>query len=188
MSRLSYEDISKNFYYDESSPSGLRWAIDSGKKSVGDVAGSKSYNKNKTPKCWDVRYSGFLFKAHRIIAILFGITLSDDLVVNHIDCNPFNNLISNLEVVKQTDNMRKCSSHIGLKLQSNNTSSINGVSVITINGIVKSYSASSRDENGERHSINFSVSKYGDTLAKKLAILTREHMIEELKMKGVNYG
>ena len=73
------------FYYDETSPTGLRWNRDvfagrTGKTKIvakGDVAGYFTQNKNGTPKCVDVRADLVLYKAHRIIyEMMIGVDIS----------------------------------------------------------------------------------------------------------------
>lgn len=179
------------FYYDETSPSCLRWLIDSGKMRCCDVAGSKAWsNKEKTkPKCWDIRYNGKLYKAHRIIAMLKFKGLRNDLVINHIDNNPFNNRIDNLEIITQDENMRKCKSHTGRSLQVDNVTGFTGVSVLKRNGVPKYYTASHRCfPEGNQVNYNFSIVKYGNDLALALAKTCREYLIEENNKKGANYA
>ena len=188
MTAINYNEIYENFYYSEDSPSGLRWAVNSGNKYIGDIAGSKSYHKNGTPKCWDVRVHRRLVKVHRIVCLLNGYTLTDKHVVNHKDCNPHNNLIENLEVVNQTTNMRKCKTHINLGLQSNNTTGINGVSSVVKDGCITAYSANIRGADGTKVAFVFSVKRYGTKLALALAKTARDVAIEELEKEGVYYG
>jgi len=108
------------FYYDENSPSSLRWKIKTGTgKSItfpGKIAGSM----NERGK-WLVGYKGKVYIASIVVWTLFN-TLEDGLVIDHIDHNPSNNKIDNLRQVTQKVNTRN-----KIK-QSNNTSGITGVS------------------------------------------------------------
>lgn len=189
MTKIKWSDI---FYYDETSPSGLRWLINSGKKFCGDVAGSKSWSdKEKTkPKCWDVRYNKKLYKAHRIIyEMLNEMNIDNKLVINHIDTNPFNNKIENLELISQDKNIRKCKSHLGISLQSNNSTGVNGVSVVKKDAKVVSYVSSHRDyPDGKNVVFHFSTSRYGEELAFLLASTCREFFIKKCNEKGADYA
>jgi hypothetical protein len=101
-------------YYDEESPSGLRWKIDikvlKHKKrklvSKDSVAGTRQYRKTGKPKAWVVTYCGVQYPAHRLVMVLFGASLSNSEVVDHLDRNPFNNLKSNLRIKSVSENNR----------------------------------------------------------------------------------
>jgi hypothetical protein len=116
---LSYEFCSKLWYYDPTSPSGLRWLVDrNGKVSIGDVAGSILPNKY-----YAVETNKIGYRAHRIVYVLNTKTdLSVDVVIDHIDSNPSNNKIENLQAVTRQKNSSKKSKH------NNNTSGHTGVS------------------------------------------------------------
>ena len=70
---LSFEEFDEVFYYDETSPSGLRWKVDRFKNkgaklfSAGDVAGNKRYLPNGKPRCWSLKFNGCPHMVHRII-------------------------------------------------------------------------------------------------------------------------
>ena len=112
------------FYYDEESPSGLRWNTDrySGKGlkiknvSEGDVAGSIG-----SSGYYSVRYLGRLTLCHEIVVRLHGIDLPESHCVDHIDGNKTNNSISNLRVIERKLNCRNS------KLRKDNTSGSGGV-------------------------------------------------------------
>ena len=89
MKEHNYDSINwgKLFYYDPTSRSGLRWAVDKysayGKKKEtwsGKEAGTLSDVKNKENKAWAI--SLFLdgkykhYKVHRIIAVMHGISVN----------------------------------------------------------------------------------------------------------------
>lgn len=174
--------------YDPTSPSGIVWATDRGKMLVGDVAGSKVLNKTGTPKCWDLRYNGKLWKVHRIVWILLEGSIENSLVINHIDNNPFNNVASNLELVSQTTNMRRASCHTGTKLQVNNTTGFTGVSSVVRDGSLFAYRADVRNGDGSQGYLNFPISRYGEDLALKLANTSREHFINLMNINGAGYA
>ncbi|MNQ34023.1 hypothetical protein D3C85_474710 [compost metagenome] len=96
--------LAEFFYYDETSPSGLRWKRLYNKGSnakIGDVVGSndKGY--------WRVHALGTHFKAHKIVwALNNKFENQEGLHIDHIDGNPSNNKIENLRLVEQYLNAR----------------------------------------------------------------------------------
>lgn len=191
MIRYSEIDWGSIFYYDHESPSGLRWLVKAGKKNIGDIAGSKAWNdkEKEKPKTWEVRYQGKLYKVHRILCAIYDWNYSDDLVINHIDNNPFNNSLENLEVVTQSENMRKCSSHTGNRLQDNNITGHNGISEVNRNGVLYAYCASYREfPSGKQINMNFPIAKYGKELSLLLATTSRNYSIEQCNKNGANYA
>lgn len=53
---------------------------------------------------WTLKYFGSMLQIHRIIYAKFKGALEQDLVINHIDGNGYNNSIENLELVTQSKN------------------------------------------------------------------------------------
>lgn len=108
---LDKEEISSKFYYDETSPSGLRYKKHNGQggmneRKAGDVAGHIRLKTNYAS--YVVNVSKRNVYAHR--AIWYLCTGFDPIdcgtVVDHIDGNPCNNNISNLRVVSTAENAR----------------------------------------------------------------------------------
>ena len=111
----SKEELSEYFYYDETSPSCLRWNKtiftkgDRGKVNVkkGDVAGtwseSKPYNSAGS---WNVSLKRNKMKVHRVIYTLFNNESLDSLDIDHINGNPKDNRIVNLRAVSHANNMK----------------------------------------------------------------------------------
>ena len=54
-----------------------------------------------------IRLNGKLYPAHRLIWLWHGKELVNDLVIDHIDNNPSNNHIENLQQISQGDNARR---------------------------------------------------------------------------------
>lgn len=105
---LSKESLNELYYYDETSPTCLRWKVEAGggcqKKNPGDIAGY--LDGDKYGRVWA---SGKMLLIHRVIWTMFNGELSSKLHINHIDHNPNNNRISNLEAVtvRQNNNLKR---------------------------------------------------------------------------------
>jgi len=163
-----WEDI---FYYDETSPSGLRWKIHNGQsnhsaRTSGDVAGY--VNTTKHGCRWKVAYKGREYLAHRIIYQMFYGNIDCDLIINHIDNNPKNNTISNLEMITQAENTRRSKIQTSGNLSSNNTSGVTG-----FRETVGEYGVFAhifyKDVLGVTRSKKFSHTLYGKEVANTLA-------------------
>lgn len=154
--QINFDDISKYFYYDETSPSCLRWRVDVGKrntiafKSAGDVAGSYHPERNR----YLVTLNGTIYMAHRIVVVLHGITIPDNYHVNHKDCNSNNNKISNLEVVPPSVNAQLktdyvySKANIGILIEDTKYGKVVRARFVDINGkrVQKSITTHSEDE------------------------------------------
>lgn len=91
---INYNDIKDHVYYDESSPSFLRWKITRDNISAGDIAGcinSSGY--------YIVTINNVSYRVHRIIWVLFHKEIDSNLTIDHIDRNRANNNIKNLRLV-----------------------------------------------------------------------------------------
>lgn len=119
-------DLKEYFYYDASSPTGLRWKVDrrSGKDynvliyKAGDIAGKPRKNGY-----YLVYFNGRLVRVHRIVYSLFHNTdLAENMLIDHINGIRTDNSINNLRIVDASANQKN--RH---KLQKNNKSGINGV-------------------------------------------------------------
>lgn len=109
--RLDVCGIKHLFYVDTTSPSGLRYSVSNkgtgkNKRFAGDIAGGKKYQTDGRPHAWQVFVNGRAYLVHRIIySIAHSEPIKDpNLVIDHIDRNPFNNLIENLRLVTYADN------------------------------------------------------------------------------------
>lgn len=170
------------------SPSGLTYKINiyagrTGKtliKAAGDFVGCRSYNKDGSPKCWEVGYNSRLYKAHRIVYVLAHGQIDDNLVVDHIDGNPFNNRIENLRLVHKAVN------HRNAKKFSNNTSGHAGVYWQEMNKGKHLYAVAEAMFMGKKFVKCFGTHHYEDPL--KEAILWREKKLAELNTEhGAGY-
>lgn len=172
----------ENFYYDETSPSCLRWNITiyaaKNYSAVcvrkGDVAGTldNKYYRVKTDE-------GFI-AVHRIIWRLFNGEIPDDLVIDHIDRNPSNNKISNLRLVTELVNNRNRNK------SESNKSGTTGVHIIHTN-FGGAWRAAYTLLDGSRVIKSFSVAKYGYDKAREMAEKVREEGITQLNTDGAGY-
>lgn len=183
------EDWHSLFYYDETSPSCLRWRWDRfrgrGRNqkfiSAGDVVGSQ----NKRDGYWHVHVLGKMYNAHNIVWTMFN-GIQGSYFVDHLDRDRSNTKLSNLRLVTPDQNPRNNS------MLSVNKSGVNGVFYRKVKsrhgeGRCNDYwFASWRD--GKQHSKAFSVSKYGHDLAFQLACEHREKMIAQLNEQGAGYS
>lgn len=188
---LSFEHLSKYFYYDETSPTCLRWKNHNSqpnkknRRESGDVAGWLS--TTSTHKRYKVCLDGREIMVHRIVCILHGLIVPKSMVVNHKDCNPLNNKIENLEVVTQKENSRKSRKHLNGQSPDSNT----GYTGVTMTGyrepsgkLRNEVIAHWKDENGKRRSRSFSIIKNGG-IEKTIEIARayREKMHNEINRK-----
>lgn len=178
--QIDYDLISETFYYDETSPSCLRWKKDVyrlpgiiavHKDSVAGnnhVANGKIVSMRVKLKVDGIRHH---LKVHRIIWCLFNKEFHDDLVIDHIDGNPTNNRIGNLRQVTSKKNARnrKMPERVG---------QFNGIVGVTKkNG---GYYAEIGRVDGKRVTKSFAVSKYGDLTAFYLACKARYEYLVSL--------
>lgn len=172
-------------YYDENSPSGLRWKIDiytgvnySTKRiSSGDIAGTLDN------ECyWRVWRLGKRCGAHNIIWFLFNGEKPTDLIVDHIDGKADNNLIDNLRLVGYTHNAQN------LQMFVTNKSGVTGVRKFYPSGRSKRvYWQATWRKDGKGKSKSFPICVHGEEEAFRLACEYRRKMIAELNEQGAGY-
>lgn len=166
------------FYYDESSPSCVRWKVKREMfypyykllNDVDDVAG-----KRDRKGYWLISVRGLIekgvksnFLCHRVICSLLELGDIENCDVDHIDGNTSNNLAENLRVCSRSENCRNRKKLDG-KLGS-------GVSVCVkkhppphSDKTTKYYLARYTDLQGVRRNKHFSVKKYGEEAAFEMA-------------------
>ncbi len=177
------------FYYDETSPSGIRWVRNryGGEHASVVVAmkGSTAGAKSKTTGAWATAVSidgkRKRILCHRIVWELNNGPIPKGLVIDHIDRNPSNNSLSNLRVVKQSVNCRNSS------LSKRNKTGVTGVSFI-YDSHGYTYHVAHWYELDGRHKVKyFSTNKYGIEESLSLAISHRDSRIAELNAQGAGY-
>lgn len=182
------QDLKELYYYDESSPTCLRWNKDifSGRymnqKNVGkgDVAGGFSSGSGY----YQVRNYGKLFLVHRVIWELENGPIPDGMFVDHMDQDKLNNRLENLRLVTRAGNNQN------QPLRKDSTSGVVGVNFNTNtnrSGSISHHWRAVWFENGKVKSKAFNVRKYGYEGAFKLACAHRENMIRQLNSKGADY-
>lgn len=148
--------------YSPDSPSGLKWAVRTRKKSEGETAGHAHWVNGKG--YWKVIIEGRPYRVSRIICILAGLYLDKELVVDHIDGDSLNNKLDNLRICTQSDNMEFVnttrSECPGVKFRKSEQRWI-----------------AQWQENHKQKEKGFPVRKYGHEEAKRLAVEYRKLMV-----------
>lgn len=186
--RLNYNlvDWSEYFEYSESSKTGLIWRYGNNclnqnlRSDKGDPAGVALYYKSGKPRAFQVFVKGKNYLVHRIIWCLIHGEISDNLEIDHIDGNGFNNMLWNLRLVEKSLNTRNCS------LRKDSVTGRTGVYKME-NGGGNTYYVATWYENNKQKSKYFNIEKLGETNALSLATEFRRLRIEELNQIGMGY-
>jgi hypothetical protein len=179
---MSEVDFSFFFYYDETSPTCIRWRVSrvsgSGRKKVveGDMAG---YFRKDGTAC-NVKLAYKTYGVHVVIWKLAGREIPEGCVIDHEDGNPANNRLWNLRAVPQAVNARN------RKKASNNRTGITGVSRVVNKG-QPYWIAHWRDETGKPCQKWFGVKAHGEAEAKTAAIAHRANIVNKLNQAGAGY-
>ena len=177
--------LEQKFYYDVTSPTGLRWKVWNGayskhaKRNAGDVAGSLKFRDGGKVGI-AVMLNGRVLYNHRIIwALLHGVLPSCDEVIDHIDGDSHNNSIENLRLVSRKTNAEN------RKMQSNNKMGIVGVYKMN-NGYGKDYIVARVSINRKTAQKYFEARDNPDE-AFRLACEWRKEQIRLLNEQGAGY-
>ena len=170
------------FKLDEESPSGLVRT----RNQYGEViekynVGTKLFRKNGKPCGWHLGFQKKNYYVHRILWVLIKGSINPELVIDHLDGNPFNNQISNLTLKSKADNGRNQCKRV------DNTSGITGIRLDNKGNNKYYYTAHWLELDGSLKRRHFSVDKLGEEKAKNLAILYREDQIRRLIEEGADY-
>lgn len=180
---MTNEDFSEYLYYDVTSPSCLRWAIDrfagnAGqicKARKGDVAGWKTVKGY-----WDVMLNSKTYKAHRVIVQLHGICC-EGKQVDHINGDRADNRVENLRVVNGATNQRNRT------MNKNNSTGVSGVSVQVYKGHPRYYKAYWMDLSRNLVVKCFSIAELGVDLAFSSAVEARASALRQMNDVGAGY-
>lgn len=143
--------------------------------------GNKIYQRNGDALAWQVSFQGRMYYVHRIIWVLKNGSIDPELVIDHLDGNPFNNNLDNLSLKTLKGNGRNQRRHL------NNTTGITGVSLTNKGRGYFYYTAFWIELNGALKVKNFSIFNLGEDNAKSLAIAYREEQITRLILEGADY-
>lgn len=172
--------FSDYFYYDETSPSCLKWKNNIGTK----IKANNNCGTLKSDLHWRVTVNKKHYYCHRIVWILHNGDIEDDLVVDHISGDSVNNKISNLRIVTVQDNTRNA------KLRKDNTTGKKGVSILENkdrNGNSYFYACAYYQKDGKRINKRFSIQEFGLDKAIEMAYDWRVNQLLELRNIGYDY-
>lgn len=105
--KLTKDFVETHVKYDEKSPTQLVWSTDRYRKGfLFRKAGSTAGRINNTNKYNNLSIFNKDYSIHRLVWVLHHGEIPDDMVIDHIDGNKTNNLISNLRCVTQSKNCK----------------------------------------------------------------------------------
>lgn len=169
------------FYYDESSPSCLRWKVDRQRglssdllAKAGDAAGGLPGNSY-----YRVKLDGVKYMVHQIIWEMANGPIPDGYEIDHENGDKSCNRIGNLRCVTKAVNQHN------RKKPVTNTSGVTGVSLTTKRS--KDYWRASWREDGKLRNKCYSVEEHGNEEAFKLACGKRAAMIQRVNEAGAEY-
>jgi len=176
---LNWEEY---FKLDDKSPSGLirvkNW---SEKRMQVYTFGHQHFRKNGKPHAWVIGFKGQDYYVHRIIWVMVHGSIDSGLVVDHLNGDPFNNNIENLSLKTHKDNSRnQCK-------RTRNKTGETGVRLVVVRGKYRYYEANWYNLEGKFEWKHFSVLKFGEELAKSLAVTHRTEQIQKLIDGGAAY-
>ena len=132
-----------------------------------------------------IQINGKQYKAHRLAwAYVYGdFPDGKQPYIDHINGKKDDNRIENLKVSSHHENMRN------IEMRSTNTSGVTGVfhqEMVNPSGKIYIYwKATWYDENGKKCYKYFSINKYGEEVALKLAI---DYRVEQILLLEMNHG
>lgn len=179
MTKLIFDDVnfSDYYYYDETSPTCLRWRANiitrSGRRTkaqTGRVAGGVV----KASGYCQTRLMQKTYQVHRIIYELVHGSVPEGYDIDHIDRNRGNNRISNLRAT-DLNNRNK-------SMQTRNKSGVCGVRKEQ-NGWLANW----KKLDGKNGTKYFSSLKHGNDQAFLLAVQARDAAIRDLNLQGAGY-
>ena len=179
-------DYNKNwseyFRLDESSPSGLvRYRDRLGKIVDPYIVGTKLFKKDRTVTGWKIKFKCQSYSVHRVIWVMVYGSIDTKLVIDHLDGNPLNNAITNLELKTSANNARNQNK------RSSNRTGTTGVCYAKDKNGYECYLAYWNDLEGKQRSKGFSIGRFGEVEAKILASAYRKSKIKELILDGLDY-
>lgn len=182
---MNFSDL---FYYDETSPSCLRWKVNRYKGKAhaqlhvpaGSVAGCLN-----SVGYYQVNIDNKSYLAHRIIYEIINGKIEKSAVIDHINRDRSDNRRSNLRSTTRSGNQQNRSKCI------KNTSGFTGVVFTTVKSKGKHFyywAAQWRDEKGSSRQKQFSIKRYGLLEAFAMACAYRESKLKQLNDSGKQYS
>lgn len=169
-------DFRDYFYYDERSKTGIRWKINPPKRpNQKDKDAGTQHGEHFIVKLKQER-----FLVHRVIWEMFNGAIPDGFVIDHLNGNPQDNRISNLECKTHAQNLQNC------KRNKRNKSGVSGVHFVKNGGKIVAVVAGII-ENNVKKTKYFSVKINGLQRAIELASEWRELRKQELNDRGAMY-
>lgn len=177
------EEIEKNFEYDETSKTCLRYKVWNRSKIrktarfAGDEAGGLLRTHGDI-NYWVLKLNGKTIPVHRLIYTLMIGEIPEGFVINHKNNNPLDNRLGNLEAISQAFNSRRTCKH---------RHETTGVRDIVWKRAEDSYSytvAVWTEEDGRRKTKTFSHLKLGKDRAQEMALEFRKQKLQELSHLG----
>lgn len=180
--------IKEKFYYDETSPSCLRYINDSYRGSNRNIVASKkddTVGYLNPDGYWRIHLSnGKWVKGHHVVWCLFNGRIPKNYVVDHINRIASDNCISNLRIITGYENSRNKG------LFKSNTSGKTGVKLNRKkykDGYMEYWLAKVVNLDGKEVVKHFSIKKLGNDEAFHAACEWRDNMILELNKLGAGY-
>jgi len=154
-------------YYDETSPSRLRWKVDVYRNSTVICSKDSTAGFQGGELYWRVSYKGYREGVHRIVWELHNGKIPEGMFVDHVDRDKKNNIISNLRLCTHHQN------NTNKDIHKDNKSGVTGVRE-RFTKYTHSFIAYWVDGDGVQRCKSFSVKKYGTELAFSLACEARK--------------
>lgn len=172
-------EFAKYFAYDETSPSKLTRiaGVSNGNYTVGNIGHCGVLVKEPNRCRWRVTHFRKTVMIHLIVWELHHGKVPDGMAIDHINGDPSDNTISNLRLVNQVVNCRNRRKSV------NNKTTETGVQY-TKDG---RFRACWYETDGKSRSKSFSVNKYGEAEAFRLACEHRRKVISELNAECAGY-
>lgn len=147
----------------------------------GYPVGSREFRKNKEPIGWRIKFQWKNYLVHRIIWVLTHGSIDSKLIIDHLDGNPFNNMVENLSLKTPSGNS------MNKRKYANNKTGVTGVYLADDGKGNSYYQAQWYEINGDRKVKSFPINNLGEDVAKESAIIYREEQIQRLVAEGAAY-
>jgi len=171
-------DYNEYFSLDIEAPSGLSRinTVWTGTYLKGELGDTGYISKRNGKEYWRLKFKNKTVMIHRIIWTLVNGEIPDNYIIDHIDGNGLNNKIENLRLITKSLNCRNKT------ISKKNKSGVNGIYLMD-----NRYRAIVSLNDSKKKSKSFSISKYGEAEAFRLACEWRKEQIRLLNEQGAGY-